>query len=177
MTWEQLVITRARVEAQSKPKDLTDQMLAKGDPSTATATEYMLQQIIFVVPSGSPDGLFAQRRREAEAFRSRFKGCDNSLAQAQQLKGVVVKDLGRRNSSDLVGPDGETIRKTPPGKTAPPAQTSQGVELIAVCSAKEIHSTEIARAEIQNQMFAKQSEDLGKDYLKELRDRAIIEYR
>jgi peptidyl-prolyl cis-trans isomerase SurA len=177
MTWEQLVVRRAAVEAQAKPLDVTEQLLAKGDPAAMTATEYMLQQIVFVVPSGSPAGLYSQRRQEAEAFRLRFKGCQNSLEQAKQLKGVVVKDLGRRDSSQLAGPDAEVIRKTQVGKTTPPEQTSQGVELIAVCSTREIHSTEIARAEVRNEMFAEQSKELGKDYLKELRDRAIIQYR
>jgi hypothetical protein len=33
------------------------------------------------------------------------------------------------------------------------------------------------RADVENSLYLKQAEGLGKDYLKELRDRAIIEYR
>jgi peptidyl-prolyl cis-trans isomerase SurA len=177
MTWEQLVLRRAQLTTQVKTADVTQALLAKGDPEGMRATEYLLQQIVFVVPSGSPSGLYAQRRREAEAFRARFPGCDNSLEQAKQLRGVVVKDIGRRDASQLSGPEGETVQKTPAGKTTPPRQTDQGVELIAVCATREIRSTAIVRAEVQNELFLKQSEDLGKDYLQELRDRAIIEYR
>lgn len=177
LTWQRLVLQRAQATTQVKTADVTQALLAKGDPEAMTATEYVLQQIVFVVPSGSPSGLYAQRRREAEAFRARFKGCENSLEQARQLRGVVVKELGRRDTSQLSGPQGEAIKKTSAGKAIPPSQTDQGVELIAVCSAREIHSTAIARAEVQNELFLKQSEDLGKEYLQELRDRAIIEYR
>jgi peptidyl-prolyl cis-trans isomerase SurA len=142
-----------------------------------TLTEFVLQQIVFVVPSGSSAGQFAQRRREATAFRSRFKGCDQSLEQARQLRAVVVKDMGRRDSSQLQGQAGEEIKKTEAGKTLAPQQTEQGIELIAVCSKRDIQSSAAARAEIENKLFLEQNKDLGKDYLDELRARAIIEYR
>ena len=177
MTWEQLVVRRTQADAQVKNADVTEALLAKGDPQSMTTTEYMLQQIVFVVPTGSPNALYAQRRREAEAFRSRFQGCDSSLEQAKQLRDVVVKDIGRRDSTQLVGPQGEAIQKTPAGKAAPPTQTDQGIELIAVCSTRDIHSTAIAQAEVQNQLLSEQSKEIGKEYLKELHDRAIIEYR
>jgi peptidyl-prolyl cis-trans isomerase SurA len=177
MTWEQLVVGRTQAEAQVKNADVTQALLAKGDPASMTTTEYTLQQIVFVVPSGSSSALYAQRRREAEAFRSRFTGCDHSLDQAKQLKGVVVKEIGRRDSSQLQGSQGDAIQKTPPGKTAPPTQTDQGIELIAVCSSRDVHSTAIAQAEVENTLLSKQSVEIGKEYLKELRDRAIIEYR
>ena len=106
MTWEQLVIRRTQAEALIKNADVTQALLAKGDPASMTTTEYTLQQIVFVVPSGSPNALYAQRRREAEAFRSRFTGCDNSLEQAKQLRGVVVKDIGRREFEPASGPAG-----------------------------------------------------------------------
>lgn len=177
MVWQGLVQQRTQMKAAVKAQDITTALLEKGDPSAMTVTEYMLQQIVFVVPSGSSSNLFAQRRSEAEAFRQRFRGCDNALEQAKQLRGVVVKDIGRRNSGQLSGPDGEEIAKTSPGRTTRPMQTDQGIELIAVCATKEIQSTSIARAEIENELYLQQAEGLGADYLKELRDRAIIEYR
>ncbi|MEX0854038.1 MAG: hypothetical protein WD036_12260 [Bauldia sp.] len=177
MTWELLVQRRSQVTQQIKSADVTERLLAKGNPQEMTVKEFTLQQIIFVVPTGSPAGLFAQRRQEAAAFRQRFNGCDHSLEQAKLLKGVVVKELGRRDSSQLSGPQGEEVQKTPAGKTAAPAQTDQGVELIAVCSIRNIKSEGVARAEIQNQLMLESSEGVGKDYLEELRGRAIIEYR
>ena len=96
---------------------------------------------------------------------------------AQKLRGVVVKDMGRRDSTQLEGPDGEAIQKVPAGKTAPAVQTKQGIEIVAVCATRDIQSTSAARADVENSLYLKQAEGLGKDYLKELRDRAIIEYR
>jgi peptidyl-prolyl cis-trans isomerase SurA len=177
ISWQQLVQRRTQVKALVKSQDITQAMLAKGDLNTMTLNEFMLQQIVFVVPSGSPASLYAQRRREAESFRQRYQGCDGAIAQAQQLRGVVVKNIGRRDATQLSGPEGEDIKKTPAGKTAPPYQMNQGIELIAVCSVKQVQSTAAARAEVTNDLYSKQANDLGKDYLAELRKAAIIEYR
>jgi peptidyl-prolyl cis-trans isomerase SurA len=176
MAWQLLVQRRTQMKGGVKGSEVNAALAAK-DPKTLTLTEYTLQQIVFVVPAGSSAGAYAQRRNEATAFRQRFPGCEQSLDMAKQLRGVVVKDMGRRDSSQLTGPDGDAIQKTGVGKTAPPVQTEQGVELIAVCSSRAVASTSAARDEVENSLYLKQAQDLGKDYLKELRDRAIIEYR
>jgi peptidyl-prolyl cis-trans isomerase SurA len=177
ITWQYLVQRRTQLKAQVKSQDVANAILAKGNPTDMTLNEYMLQQIVFIVPQGSSPALYAQRRREAEAFRQRFQGCDNSLAQAQKLRGVVVKDIGRRDATQLNGAEGEDIKKTTAGNTAPPYQMSEGIELIAVCSVKQVQSQAAARAEVTNELYGKQAKDLGKDYLDELRKAAIIEYR
>jgi len=177
ITWQYLVQRRTQATVAVKRDDIASALAEKGDPSKMTLTEFMLQQIVFIVPDGSSNAFKTQRRREAEAFRQRFKGCDNSLEQAKQLKGVVVKNIGRRDSTQLQGDLGEQIKKTPAGKVAPPSTIEQGIELIAVCSTKEIHSTAAARAEVTNSLYLKQANDLGKDYMAELRKAAIIEYR
>lgn len=177
MVWQQLVQQRTQQRGAVRQDDVLAALREKGDPQSITTKEFILQQIVFVVPAGSSANLYSQRRSEANAFRQRYRGCGEALEQAKALRGVVVKDIGRRDSSQLQGADGEAIAKTAVGKTAPPMQTDQGIELIAVCSVKEIQSTAIARAEVENSLYLRQAEGLGKDYLQELRDRAIIEYR
>ncbi len=177
LTWQHLVQRRTQMKAMIKTQDIASAMLAKGSPDQMKLDEFMLQQIVFIVPQGSPPSLYAQRRREALAFRQRFKGCDSSVEQAKQLHGVVVKDIGRRDATQLNGPEGEDIKQTPAGKTASPYQMNEGIELIAVCSVRQVQSTAAARAEVTNDLYLKQAKNLGKDYLDELRKAAIIEYR
>ncbi|CAN5372388.1 peptidylprolyl isomerase [soil metagenome] len=177
ITWQYLVQRHTQLTAKVKSTDIMNALLAKGDPNQLTITEFKLQQIIFIVPKDSPPAAYTQRRREAEAFRQRFQGCDKSLAQAKDLRAVVVKDLGRRDSTQLSGPAGDAIKKTPPGKTAPPSQFDEGIEVVAVCATRDVQSSAAARAEITNDFYLKQSKDLGKDYLAELRKGSIIEYR
>ena len=70
----------------------TAAMFAESGSGEIKTTEYTLKPIIFVVPKGSSAGLDDQRRREAEAFRGRFAGCDGVVEQARQLKEVVVRE-------------------------------------------------------------------------------------
>ena len=177
MVWQRLVQARVRREGQVKSSDIMAAMLEKGSPEDITLTEYLLQQIIFVVPSGSSKDYVAQRRREAEGFRLRFPGCDGSLAQAKTLKGVVVRDLGRRDTTQLKGPQGDEIKSTAPDQTTRPFQSESGIELVAVCSKRDFKSNAAAVSEIETQLKFEQAKALGADYLKELRDAAVIQRR
>ena len=159
-----------------KSSDITEALFAESSDSTKT-TEFVLQQVIFVVPAGSSGGFANQRRREAEAFRSRFPGCDRSVEMAKGLNGVVVKSLGRRTSSQLGGKEGDEIKQTAEGRTTRPAKTDLGYELIAVCSKKELSSDAAARTQVENRLLAEQNKELGKEYLAELKKKAVIEYR
>jgi peptidyl-prolyl cis-trans isomerase SurA len=178
MTWQQLVQLRIRMEGASvKGSDVMAALFEGEEGGEIKTTEYTLQQIVFVIPKGSSSGYVNQRRREAEAFRSRFAGCDASLQTAKQLKGVVVKNMGRRTTEELAGPDGEEIRRTSEGKTTRPLKTDSGYELIAVCSTRSLESNAAARVQAENKLMFEQNKELGKEYLAELREKAVIEYR
>jgi peptidyl-prolyl cis-trans isomerase SurA len=177
MTWQQLVQAQVRQEGQVKTSDVMAAMLEKGSPDAITVTEYTLQQIIFVVPSGSSPNVFAQRRREAEGFRQRFPGCDQSLALAKNLKGVVIRDAGRRDSTQLRGDQGDELKATAEGKTTRPFQSERGIELYAVCSKRDFQSNAAARTEVESKLRLEQAKTIGEDYLKKLREAAVIQRR
>lgn len=178
ITWRALVDRYLRRQAaQLSHSDIAAELLSDGSSESIILKEYFLKRIVFVVPTGSPEARYTQRRSEANAFRQRFKGCDTALEQARQLREVVVQDIGRRSDDQLSGRDGEEIKKTKEGKTTPPNRIQEGVELIAVCRIREIESTAAAEAALTSKYALEQAEDLGVDYLEELREAAIIEYR
>jgi peptidyl-prolyl cis-trans isomerase SurA len=177
MAWGQVVQAKSRAEASVKSSDVTKELLADSQTDKTETTEFTLQQILFVVPKGSAPGYFTQRRREAEGFRLRFAGCDKSLDQAKGLRDVVVRNIGRRTANELTGKDGKEVRDTPVGKTTSPAQVDQGVTLVAVCSTRSVNGDSLARSDIENKLMAEQTKGVGDDYLKELRGKAIIQYR
>jgi peptidyl-prolyl cis-trans isomerase SurA len=177
MTWQQLVQAQVRQEGQVKSSDVMAAMLEKGSPDAITVTEFILQQIIFVVPSGSSANVFAQRRREAEGFRQRFPGCEQSMALAKNLKGVVVRDFGRRDTTQLRGDQGDEIKATAEGKTTRPFQTEKGIELYAVCTKRDFESNAGARSEVESKLRLEQAQTIGEDYLKKLREAAVIQRR
>ena len=74
-------------------QDAVRKMLEQGG-TKPSATEYTLQQMIFVVPK-SGNANIGQRKREADAMRARFNGCENTRQFAKGLIDVTVRDLGR----------------------------------------------------------------------------------
>ena len=49
--------------------------------------------------------------------------------------------------------------------------------LLAVCTAKSIQSNAAARVQAEAKLIDELNKDLGKDYMDELREKAVIEYR
>ncbi len=178
MIWGQLVQMRTRMRGGSvKGSDVTAAMFAESGSGDIKTTEYTLKPIIFVVPKGSSAGFDAQRRREAEAFRSRFAGCDGAMEQVRQLKEVVIRSTIRRTSEELAGaPEGRDIQETAPGALTRPLKSEEGYTMLAVCTAKSIQSNAAARVQAEAKLIDEVNKDLGKDYMDELRKKAVIEY-
>jgi peptidyl-prolyl cis-trans isomerase SurA len=179
MVWGQLVQMRTRMRGGSvKGADITAEMFAESGSQDVTTTEYTLKPIIFVVPKGSSAGYDAQRRREAEAFRGRFAGCDAVVEQVTQLKEVVVRPTMRRTSEELLGaPEAADIKEAGPGRLTRPRKSDDGYTMLAVCTAKDIQSNAAARVQAEAKLLDEVNKDLGKDYMAELRKNAVIEYR
>lgn len=173
IAWATLMQARVQTTTVVNQADVTAAMLAAGRQAEMVR-EYRLQQIIFVVPAGSSSGFIAQRRSEAEAFRQRFQGCEASMAQAAQLRGVVVLDIGR-DTSRLTSAQMDGVAATAAGRVSRPEQTGQGIEVVAVCSVVQVQGNEAARTEIQTNLIIERGEEIGTEYLAELRARAIIQ--
>lgn len=170
--WSILIQARLQTNPVVRQDDVTAALLAQGG-ANQTVRQYRLQQIIFVVPQGSSNNYVNQRRSEAESFRQRFSGCENSLTRAQNLRDVTVRDLGR-DVSQLSQTQFQSVQSTSAGRTTRPERTSRGIEIVAVCSVTEVQANEQARTEIQNELLIDQGEQIGQDYLAELRENAII---
>ena len=81
-------------------------------------------------------------------------------------------------SDELDGPDGKEIKATPAGQTTRPIKSDSGIELIAVCKTRTLDTNAAARSpRPKNKLMLEQNKDLGKEYMAELRKKAVIEYR
>lgn len=175
--WNMLVQYRLSQEAKKNAKDVTAVLESGKEKDAALVREYVLQQIIFITPKGASNEIIAQRRREAEAFRGRFKGCEASVEQAKALRDVVVKDIGRRDTTQISQQLVATLKDVAVGRTSAPNNGDQGIELIAICSVRDTQSNEAARDRIETKLALAQGETIGAEYLKQLRSKALIQYR
>ncbi|MBW3098711.1 SurA N-terminal domain-containing protein [Pseudohoeflea sp. DP4N28-3] len=180
MTWPRLV--RARFASadggQMSTQELVSKMLERGGSKPST-TEYILQQVIFVVPKAKrSNALLAARKREAEQLRGRLSGCGGTHDVVKGLRDVTVRDLGRVLQPQLPADWKPLIEKSNAGSTTGTRTTDRGIEFILICSEKTV-SDDVAAAMV----FQAEGDDGDGDsadaqkFLEELRGRARISNR
>jgi peptidyl-prolyl cis-trans isomerase SurA len=177
IAWSQVIRGRYQSSFQFSEKDVAARLESRSEAAPA-AHEYTLRPILFVVRRGSPPPVIDARRKEAEALRARFQGCEEGVPLARGLRDVAVRAVVVKNSGDLAPALREILDKTELGKLTAPELTQQGVEVYAVCAKKPV-SVENAtgKREVREKLFSEQFEGHSKRLIKELRSQAMIEYR
>ncbi|MBA3448476.1 MAG: peptidylprolyl isomerase [Pseudaminobacter sp.] len=174
MGWNQALSARFKSQGGTmSEQDVVRRMLQDGGEKPS-ATEYMLQQVIFVVPAAEK-GKMGQRKREAEAMRARFNGCDSTREFAKGLLDVTVRDLGRVLAPELPTEWADQIKKTKTGGATGVRETERGVEFIGICSSREVSDDKVAKMVFQSETKTDdQAGELDKKYIAELREKARI---
>ncbi len=152
-------------------------MQNKGGEGEAVAYDYRLRQILFIVPSGSPQSVIEGRMREAEGLRTRFENCDDGIKLARALRDVAVRDPVRRNSADLPDNLRNVLNSTQVGKLTKPEVNSQGVAVFALCEKRENTTDTPQKRAARNELFNARFEAQSKRYLAELKRQAMIEMK
>jgi peptidyl-prolyl cis-trans isomerase SurA len=177
LTWNQVIRAKYQSAFQFGDKDILAK-LQEEKVEDATAYDYTLRPILFVVPRGSPDSFRLARLKEAEALRARFTDCQTGIRMARGLRDVAVRAPVTRSSGDLALALREILDKTEIGRLTAPEPTSEGIEVFALC-AKKAASAEntLGKRKVREELFTSQFDIYSKRYIKELRSQAMIEYR
>ncbi|MEW7007707.1 peptidylprolyl isomerase [Lentilitoribacter sp. EG35] len=156
-------------------QDLVSKMLERGD-NKPTTNEYILQQVIFVVPqSKRSKSNLGRRNSEAKKLRARIQSCDTTKSLTKGLKDVTVKNLGRFLQPELPPEWSPLITKTNPNKPTRTRVTEKGVEFLIVCSSRSVSDDVAAEMVFRAEEQSNPQDDANsKRYLAELRKRAVI---
>ncbi|HWT30330.1 MAG TPA: peptidylprolyl isomerase [Propylenella sp.] len=177
--WSQIVRARFRATVDITELDVAT-ALAKRDvnPEQQVASyEYMLQQILFIVPAKASAATEAQQRNAASAFRDSFMGCDQSLAQVGGTPGVVVRPTVRREEPQMPAGLKERLTKLNIGDIDGPERVDDGYQLVAICAKKEIPGQTVASEEVREELTSEKGQLMARRYLRDLRSDAVIDYR
>lgn len=179
MSWPRVVraVSGGGSGGKLSNEELVAKMLERGGDKPTT-TEYILQQVIFVVPQNKrSNAVIAARKREAEQLRGRFSGCDNTAETAKGLRDVTVRQLGRIMQPELPPDWKPLIEKTAEGKATATRVTDRGVEFLAICKSKTVSDDKAAELVFRAEGDAAANTDEAKKYLEELRKRSVIAKR
>ncbi|MCP1197979.1 SurA N-terminal domain-containing protein [Notoacmeibacter sp. MSK16QG-6] len=175
MAWAKYVRARLSAEKRKDENDITKQILARGGEKP-TATEYILQQVIFVVPQAERGSRLAARTKEAEAMRQRFRDCESTPQFARGLLDVTVRNLGRKLAPELPDDWASLIKGLEQGQTTKVRQTEKGAEFIAVCRTRSVSDDQAAEMVWSAEENANgQGKETQEKILAELREKANIQ--
>ncbi|WP_420408950.1 SurA N-terminal domain-containing protein [Hoeflea sp.] len=177
MSWPRVVQALNAGSGTMSTQELVSKMLERGNDKPST-TEYILQQVIFVVPSNKrSNSTLAARKREADQLRGRYPGCDNAASAVTGLRDVTLRNLGRIMQPQLPPDWKPLIEKTDEGGTTSTRITDRGVEFIVICSAKTVSDDMAAELVFRAENSDEGESEAAKKHLAELRERAVITNR
>ncbi len=176
IAWPQIVRGRYQQSLQIGEKDILTAMESK--PDDGVGYDYTLRPILFLVPAGSAESLFEGRKREAEALRARFQGCDDGIAFARALRDVAVREQVVRSSADIPPELRKVLDGVEVGRLTAPEVTKLGIEMFAMCAKKESSADNSpGKRKARESLMAQRFEQRSKQYLKDIRKSSMIEYK
>jgi len=178
LAWNALVRGRYKASLEIADTDVEAELhLHQSDQKNNVGYEYTMRPIIFVVPPGSPDSSYENRKREADALRARFTDCTEGLPFARALDEVAVRDQIIKFSADLPQASRDILDNTDVGHLTPPERTSEGLQMFAVCAKRQTKTDTPEQKKIHDELFDKKFNATATAYLQKLRHEAMIEYK
>lgn len=174
MGWGQAVSQRSAAENRNIDDAVRAMMQDGQKPST---TEYVLQQVILVVPERERRSILSRRKREAQTLRKQMTSCDSSRAVAATMLDVSIRDLGRVLEPELPPEWEKPVKAAQAGMATSSIETERGVEFLLICSTRQASDDKVAQLLYQQEQAKKgenQQDALGESYTAELRERAQI---
>ena len=178
IAWTTLVRGRFKVSLEIADKDVEAELqLHQPQDNNQVGYEYIVRPIVLIVPRGAPDAAYEARKRDADALRGRFSNCTDGIPFARGLPEVAVRDPINKSSADLPPALRTILNNVEVGHLTPPEQTSEGIQMFAVCSKKESKTEAPGLKEVRDKMFEKKFGAKANRYLADLRRQAMIEYK
>lgn len=142
----------------------------------ASASLVSMKQVMVELPETASEAEVAAATQRLEAIRGQLT-CDNILTRARSEQGLLGADLGESDVQNLAPQFQQVARSAEIGTVSSPVRTPLGVHLLAVCG-RRVGGTEAPDARtVENQLFRQNIATLGRRYMRDLREDALIEYK
>jgi peptidyl-prolyl cis-trans isomerase SurA len=180
ITWSRMAGGQLQQETRQNTGSKAIVDLKKSGQQKPRTTEYILQQVIFVIPKEKATTSVKARMAEAQAFRAQYQGCEKAIELAKSFKDVAVKELGRNLEPELPKNWMEPVKATQQGQLTEPQATEKGVEMLGICRAQETDDDKAVEVLTQSQTYEQletKGDDAAATFLAELRKSSTIVYR
>ena len=180
MSWPRTVGARFGGGGNRMSNDQFIAKLKENNGQKPTVTEYVIQQVIFVVPEKKKNTV-GKRKSEAEASRKSFPGCKDAKIFAAGFKDVSVRQQVRVLETQFPDPMKKEMAALSEGGTTKVTLGQYGPEYYAVCQKRQVSDDLAAQVTYESQ-DVKAAEKEGespnsKKYLEELRKQNEVTIR
>jgi peptidyl-prolyl cis-trans isomerase SurA len=142
----------------------------------AAASLVAMKQVMIELPETAPEADVAAATQRLEAIRGQLT-CDNILTRARSEQGLLGADLGESDVQNLAPQFQQVARSAEIGSVSSPVRTPLGVHLLAVCGRRVGGSEAPDARTVENQIYRQNLSTLGRRYMRDLREDALIEYK
>jgi peptidyl-prolyl cis-trans isomerase SurA len=142
--------------------------------TSAIPSEYLMRQVILIVPISATPAQWQARAREAEQLRTRFNDCQSGVSVVRATPETVIKEQFSRVGNSLPDELRKLLDNTSVGKLTPPQRGSTGIEMIALCDKRALRDDAIIGEDIRNELLARKLETIAARMYSDLRARAVI---
>jgi peptidyl-prolyl cis-trans isomerase SurA len=142
----------------------------------ASASLVQIKQVMIELPETATDTDVAAATQRLEALRPQLT-CETMLARATSEQGLLGADLGEADVQNMAPQFQQVARSAEVGSVSTPVRTPLGVHLLGVCG-RRVGGTEAPNPqEVENSLFRANLATLGRRYMRDLREDALIEYK
>lgn len=142
----------------------------------AAANLVQLKQVMIELPETATEAEAAAALQRLEALRPQLT-CDNILTRASSEQGLLGADLGESDVQNLAPQFQQVARAAEIGSISSPVRTPLGLHLLAVCGRRAGGAEALDRRQVENQIFRQNLATLGRRYMRDLREDALIEMK
>lgn len=142
----------------------------------ASTSLVSMKQVMVELPETATEAQLAAATQRLEALRPQLT-CDNMLARATSETGLLGADLGESDVSNLAPQFQQVARSAEIGSVSSPVRTPLGVHVLAVCGRRVGGAEAPDTRQIENQLFRQNLATLGRRYMRDLREDALIEMK
>jgi peptidyl-prolyl cis-trans isomerase SurA len=142
-----------------------------------TTSVVNLKQAAIALPKTAGPEQVAAAEAKLNALRPKLNGCDNLVAEAAKVDGVISGDLGEAETKDLAPAFRDAAEKLQIGQVSEPIRTDAGLHLIAMCNKHLGGAQQMTRDQIENRLYGEELSMIARRQLRDLRNSATIETR
>jgi peptidyl-prolyl cis-trans isomerase SurA len=180
MSWPRTVGARFGGSVGGMSQDQFIAKLKENNGKKPTVTEYVLRQVIFVVPE-KKKAQAGKRKSEAEASRKSFPGCKDAKIFAAGYKDVSVREPIRVMETQFPEEMRAEMAKLSEGQTSKVTLGAYGAEFYAICKKRQVSDDLAAQVTFESQDLDKAKKEgenpNAKKYLEDLRKQNTVTIR